>query len=127
MRYLTQQELEAGLAKWQAILHLQDWEFSIALVPQTTWESRSQSADCGVCLNTYRAEIRLAAFDSLDLTAAPSEADMERTLVHELLHVVFRKDMLWTHGAKGHERRHFEHAIEQSARAYVELDRRVAA
>jgi hypothetical protein len=126
MRYLTQADLAAGLAKWQAILHLQDWEIAVSLVPQTTWDDRMQCADCATRRSYNAADIRLATFPTLDLVGAPTSEDMERTLVHELLHVVFRSGQLWDEKPSRHELNHYEHAIEATARALVELDRRDA-
>ena len=124
--YRTQQELEAGLAKWQRILHLQDWEITVALVPQATWDDRLQCGDSQVRQNYAGADIRLATFETLDLVGCSTQADMERVLVHELLHCVFRSGRLWSDKARNHELNHYEHAIEQTARALVELDRRAA-
>ena len=126
MRYLTQADLDAGLAKWRAILHLQDWEIAVTLVPQTTWEDRGQSGDCSVQTESYSAEIRISEFETLDHVGYHGQQDMERTLVHELLHVVFRHRMLWADRPAKHQRKYFEHSIEQMARALVELDRRAA-
>jgi len=124
MKYRNQKELEAGLAKWVRILHLQDWEIFVSFVPQSTWDERTQCADCAVRKARYSADIRLASFDTLDLLGAPQQADMERTLVHELLHCVFRAGLLWQDDVceKG-ENSHYEHATEQVARTLVELDR----
>lgn len=124
--YRTLDEARVGLAKWQRILHLQDWEITIALVPQTTWDDRAQSADCGTRKNYSGADIRLATFETLDLVGCPLQGDMERTLVHELLHCVFRSGRLWPDKVESHQLNAYEHAIEQTARAFVDLDRRAA-
>lgn len=125
--YRTQEELAAGLAKWQRLLHLQDWELTAALVPQTTaWSDRLCAGECQVRRNYLSAHMQIASYETLDLVAVPVMADMERTLVHELLHCVFRSNRLWDKDPGEPSLNHYEHAIEQTARALVELDRRAA-
>lgn len=126
-RYHTQEALEAGLAKWQAILHLQDWEITVALVPQTAWDDRGQMGDCSVQSQSFSASIRIATFDTLDHIGYRGQEDMERTLVHELLHCLFRGEQLFDGKPSRSQRCAYEHAIEQTARVLVELDRRVGA
>lgn len=126
MIYRTDADAIAGLLKWQRLLHLQDWEIAVMLVPQTTaWTDRGQCGECIPQGNKYAADIRLATIDSLDLVGCPEQADMERTLVHELLHCIFRGRKLWASKPADHELNHYEHGIEQIARAFVELDRRI--
>lgn len=122
--YRTISEAAAGLEKWMRILHLQDWELTITLVPQTTFDDRMQAGDCTTRKNFAAAEIRLATLETLDLVGSPRMADMERTLVHELLHCVLRSGRLWPKDVDEHQLNHYEHGIEAMARAFVELDRR---
>lgn len=125
--FRTDQELQEALVKWQSILHLEDWEINARLVPQEVFgDDRLQVGDCGVCTGRRGAYIRLATAETLDLSAAPGMADMERSLVHEILHCVFVSGQLWDDPANTprYIMRHYECGIEQLARALVEMDRR---
>lgn len=123
MKYLNDSELQRGLDKWTKILHLQDWEINVTLVLQTTFEDRFQCGDCSVRRSRYGADIRLATFETLDLIGAPGQTDMERTLVHELLHCIFRCEKIMGTEASSEQMNFYEHSIEQIARTLVELDR----
>lgn len=128
MRYLTIEELEAGLKKWQAILHLQDWEITVELVPQSHFAERTQSASASIKSFRRGAHIRLASLETMDLVAHPLDADMERSLVHELVHLVFLpEDLFESENLPAHRNRAYEIAVESMSRVLVELDRIVPA
>lgn len=125
--YRSDAELIAGVRKWQRILHIEDWEIRASLVPQTFFGDRTTSAHAEVASNFHRASIKLATFETLDLTVNPEDADQERTLVHELVHLVFRPvDMFNDEKPGSATMRLYERAVESMARTLVELDRRAA-
>lgn len=121
--YLTQGDLEAALAKWQRVLHLQDWEITADLVPQTVFPERGMSGSA--CVRSFRraAHIRMATLETMDLVSNPNDADMERTLVHELVHLVFSPEDLFGEPPPKHQNRAYEMAVESMARSLVEIDR----
>ncbi len=119
MIYRTDEELAAALATWQPRLLLVDWEISARLVDARELD---KCGDCAVSNNWNAAEIRLARHDTITQPML-GMLDMERTLVHELLHCVFRSRDLWCGSAKATEDRAYERAIEQTARALVAIAR----
>lgn len=121
--YRTDAELIAGVRKWQRLLHLEDWEITATLVPQWTFSERSTAATNFMFNNQDASQIKLASYDTIDLVANPDYADMERTLVHELVHLHYRPSDLWETKETPAQSRAYERGIEATARALVELER----
>lgn len=85
---LTQEQLEERLAYWQRVLRLQDWRVKARLVRERDFRNPGNQGECEWSLSTKVAIIRI--LDPVDYS--PDCAwlqDMERTLVHELLHLHF--------------------------------------
>jgi hypothetical protein len=125
MRFHSQADLDAALAKWQAILSLQDWEIRATLIhhPDRQIDNSSYACvgQCAVSFKLKQATIRIlsdgAAFTYPEQAAS---LDHELTPVHELLHVHFHpfepsKDLV---------RELWEQTIEVLARRFVALARR---
>ncbi|MGD1941848.1 MAG: hypothetical protein ACFB0G_11100 [Leptolyngbyaceae cyanobacterium] len=84
---ITQEWLDERLEFWQKILRLGDWKITAQIVPQS-------ELDEGVAGNLHhdqhmrKGEIRIMRPEDLpQLRTKLFEADVEHTLVHELLHI----------------------------------------
>jgi hypothetical protein len=85
---LTQEQLEERLAFWQKVLRLQDWRVRVRLVRQRDLRDPGNQGESEWVLENRAAVIRvLEPFDYPSDSVWPQ--DMERTLVHELLHLHF--------------------------------------
>lgn len=120
---LNQAQAEDRLRYWQRVLRLQDWDLRVEVV---RWHEFGQDGPyMGQMIphvNKAVANIKLIAPDD----ASPGwmrEYDMEKTLVHELLHIHFQNAR--PNDAKADERGE-ERAIEAIAEALIALDRRNA-
>ena len=82
---LTQKQLNLWLAKWQAMLRLQDWDITAEL--QDRKEMDGADGLCGPTAARRHAVIYIAKNAGCPKNIVPH--DPERTLVHELLHVLF--------------------------------------
>ncbi len=83
---LTQEALEERSAYWQKVLRLQDWNIQAVVVRRRDMELECVQGECEPQLSNKRATIRL--LDPVDyLPDNEWPQDMERTLVHELLHL----------------------------------------
>jgi|APSaa5957512622_1039677.scaffolds.fasta_scaffold13869_3 hypothetical protein len=110
-------EIQDHLRYWQERLRVQDWDVTLRVL-------RYHEMGEGLLGQCFRndasrtAEIRLLALEDVSGSVTPPGRDLEVTLVHELLHVLF-------HGASDEteNRIAFEQAIDATARALVELDR----
>jgi hypothetical protein len=85
---LTLDELKELCAQWQEILRLQDWQVAVSISRARDFEGENACGECRWVLSRKEALIRI--LDPLDYS--PNNVfpqDMERTLVHELLHLHF--------------------------------------
>ena len=88
MTYRNQAELDAGLAKWTKILKIEDWEIILE------YESRMKLDDANGLIaktsDTKQAHVWLVDPESYERErkGTPFVYDAEKTLVHELIHIV---------------------------------------
>jgi hypothetical protein len=84
--YETQEEAEKALAEWQKRLKLEHWEVMVEIVRSDGMSKLDNSGEIDYQQQTGYASIRL-----LDHIDWPSKFphDMEKILVHELLHLHF--------------------------------------
>lgn len=84
---LTEVELRQKCAEWQKVLRLEDWDVKVKLKRGRDLELGG-AGECGWTIEKKQALIKIT--DSADY---PPDCiipqDMERTLVHELLHLHF--------------------------------------
>jgi hypothetical protein len=82
---LTEEELRAKCAEWQKLLGLQDWVVTLKMK-----RAHDMPEDCGGTCDHMDSK-RVAIVSILDPVDYPPNAwiphDMERDLVHELLHI----------------------------------------
>lgn len=81
---MTRKELETLLAEWKSRLHLDAWDFRVK------WESKWAQAGDAIASVEIESMYDQAwiTFDTKVLTK--SNADAEKTVIHELLHVLDR-------------------------------------
>lgn len=115
---ITTEQLRDLCAEWQARLGLQAWQIGIALAKHYEMELQCQG-ECSWTLDKLQAYIRI--LDPADYE--PNETfpqDIEKTIVHELLHLMFAP----FHCDVGTKEWHLQHqAIELLSRAMVKLKR----
>ena len=115
----TQEELEELCKQWTKILHLENWDIKLFICHEKDFTGHDNQGEIDYIMENGDASIKILHPDSYP--NSPFEYDMEKTLVHELLHLhfaPFRPEdesslnfVLW------------ERAIETMARIMVDLDR----
>lgn len=105
------------LAYWMRTLRIQDWAIEVR-VERLSAMGPGLLGQCIRDDNSRHARVRLLDPQDVDTEGLPSGDDLEVTLVHELLHVVFHAASDETEGRVA-----FEQAIDSTARALVALDR----
>lgn len=117
---MTQEQLEALCREWQKTLRLQDWDVKVRIVRQRDMDNHNAQGEVDWTLPKKSAAISI-----LDPTDYPPNSwwgqDIERTLVHELLHLHFAPFVEEEDGLK---RVAEEQAIDCLAIALVALKRR---
>jgi hypothetical protein len=83
--YTDEQLLEKCL-EWQKILRLQDWDVRISIVRQSGFTNAESNAEISVNVQHKLAQLRI--LDPIDYDhSSVNPQDMERSLIHELLHI----------------------------------------
>ena len=124
MIYESQEELDAGVAKWAKVLRLQDWDITAKICVQREFtDGDSVWGRCHPKPKKKDAYIQIR--DQADYLNTVEEhltlpRDMEVDLVHEMLHIHFQP---FEPDEEGPEWTAMEAAIETLARALVKLDR----
>jgi hypothetical protein len=89
MEYIMNDEqLQERCVYWQKVLRLQDWEVSVQVTRDRDFRGPHNQGECEWVIGTKHAAIRI--LDPVDYP--PNRMwpqDMERVLVHELLHLHF--------------------------------------
>lgn len=121
---MTDAELKKLCRKWQKILRMLDWEIDVRF--GSAAEIDNQSAKVKVYAEGRQAVVRICPVEGFDMTddhmlAFPSATDPEAALVHELLHIPFHNVI--EKEPNEHEGVMQEQAIEQLARAFIDLSR----
>lgn len=79
----TQKRLERVLKVWQKALHLLDWEVKIRMV-----RARENDNNQGqVAFNLNKRQALITVMNPLDYDNPEFPQDIERTIVHELIHL----------------------------------------
>lgn len=89
MDYEDWESLEASCREWQGILRLMDWDVHVKLV--RGWEMGTPLAQSDTHIEGNRATVKLVEWRDIpdDERTDAAFTDMEHSLVHELLHVMF--------------------------------------
>ncbi len=88
MKYLlTIDQLRVVCSTWQNILRLTNWDIAVCICRKAEFDNPEAAGEIKYQLSSGKAMICL--LDSADYADSPFEQDMEKTLVHELLHLYF--------------------------------------
>ena len=116
----TQEELEKLLKKWQKKLRLDNWDIQVKVVRASEMTLPNVQGENDYSTALHKSVVKI--LDPIDYeTDLSEEQDMERTLVHELMHLV-----LWhctPKESKNLKRQLFETSVEQLANALVDMKR----
>lgn len=86
----TEEQLREKCSEWQRILRLQDWDVRTSIVRERDMVTKDSNAEISVNVPHRLAQLRM--LDPIDYSLdCLNPQDMERSLVHELLHI-----HLWT-------------------------------
>lgn len=87
--YTTQDQIESVLTYWQRALKLDNWNISIKLVPISDPDIDYNKQGCvNIIKEALQAEIKILRHDDW-INFGPFKQDMERVIIHELMHVLF--------------------------------------
>ena len=115
---MTQRRLEAIAKRWQSALKLSDWEVIVKL---TRAKNMTRQDSMGVCNHTLTKRIAyIEIMNPRDYTPDYLDHDIERTVVHELLHCHFAPFEAKTGTPEDMAQEQTIHAISTTL---VELDR----
>ena len=79
--------LEELLVEWKSILHLEQWDIELRRSRQKDFlEGDSQGE---IDFNRVECQAIIRILDPIDWVDTPFKQDMEKTLVHELLHIIY--------------------------------------
>lgn len=125
MIYADDAELQAGLAKWRKILRLQDWDLFAELVSAADMDGAT--GKCYALPTKQCARISMLRREDFrdpcrDRGVAIGDGDMERVLVHELIHAHMR--LMYPDDWETLEGNIQERFVETMAQCFVALDRR---
>jgi len=107
--------LAADLRYWRRALRLMDWDITLHVCRH--FEMPERLGECAVNATSREARIRILDPRDISPDATAVSRDVEVTLVHELLHVLFPQD------EDGWCSTQQEQAIDTTARALVNLRR----
>ena len=117
-------DLTTLLPKWQKILRLEDWDIHVKMVRHYELAGGENAGSCHYSVTLREATLQV--MDPIDNSHEYPE-DIEEVLVHELVHLVFSGiDNGETGQIEGASRIFYEQAVEATARALIQLDRRAA-
>jgi len=120
VKYVTQADLDAGIAKWQKILRLRDWIIRGRLL---------KDYDCsdwiGHCKPTHAERYAVLEINE-NYSGAFEELDHEAILVHEMLHIHTRPMVAAVDPENDKTVREEEQCINMLVSALLLLDRRAA-
>jgi hypothetical protein len=86
MKAPSQKQLDKWLKEWQNILRLQDWDIRIRLVKQPELVREGIEGESQVQQTNKTGSIRILHPDEYNARWKPGTQNIERVLVHELLH-----------------------------------------
>lgn len=118
-KLLSFEELEALLFEWQGRLCLTEWDIAVKIVRRSEFGEEVNQAD--ITYNKLSAQAIIRILDPIDWDNALFNQDMEKALVHELLH------LMW-HDFEPADEKSLEHVLwhrrlETTARIMVMLKR----
>lgn len=108
------------LSVWQKRLNLQDWKITVCMARTTDLRYKTLG---NIHWDLEHKSATIHVLDPADYKVAPNEmyADMQVTLVHELIHLGFAPVLAELQRSDAN-RREEEHAVNHMARALLERD-----
>lgn len=108
------------LSVWQKRLNLQDWKITVCMARTTDLRPKTLG---NIHWDLEHKSATIHVLDPADYKMAPKEmyADMEFTVVHELIHLGFAPVLAELQRSDAN-RREEEYAVNHMARALLELD-----
>ena len=79
--------LEELLEEWKGILHLEQWDISLGIRRQKDFLEGDNQGE--ITFNRVECQAIIHILDPIDWVDIPFNQDMEKTLVHELLHIIY--------------------------------------
>lgn len=79
--------LEELLEEWKSILHLEKWDIELRRSRQIDFLEGDNQGE--ITFNKVECQAILSILDHIDWVDTPFKQDMEKTLVHELLHLIY--------------------------------------
>lgn len=79
--------LEELLEEWKSILHLGQWDIELRRSRQVDFLEGDNQGE--ITFNRVECQAIVRILDPIDWVDTPFKQDMEKTLVHELLHVIY--------------------------------------
>lgn len=115
----TEDELIMLCREWQGRLRLEFWSVALRIARAREFELTDSQGECRWTITTALATIKI--LNPIDFPDSPFKQDMEKTLVHELLHLHFCAFDNTLAGSM--EEKLMERSIDHLARALVMLKR----
>lgn len=115
----TQERLNQACLRWQKILRIQDWDVQAKFVPYDTWENAGTWGDC--CCHGFKRKAWIRILDP-NTPEMGKDHDIELTLIHELVHVLYAPDRLGMDRERNPEAfRFYEEAVDITSCAFRRL------
>ncbi|WP_303840982.1 hypothetical protein [Selenomonas ruminantium] len=86
-KLLSIEELEALLDEWQSRLCLTEWDIALKIARRSEFGEEDNQGD--IIYNKLSAQAIIRILDPIDWDNALFNQDMEKALVHELLHLMW--------------------------------------
>lgn len=118
-KLLSIEELEALLFEWQGRLCLTEWDIAVKIVRRSEFGEEDNQAD--ITYNKLSAQAIIRILDPIDWDNDLFNQDMEKALVHELLHLMWHD--FEPADEKSLERVLWHRRLETTARIMVMLKR----
>ena len=115
----TEEELMKLCREWQERLRLEFWSVALRIARAKEFDLPNSQGECTWTKTTALATIKI--LDPIDYPESPFKQDMEKTLIHELLHLHFCMFDITAAGSA--EEGMMERTVDHISRALIALKR----
>lgn len=112
--------LEELLEEWKSILHLEQWDIVLRRSRQKDFLEEDNQGE--ITFNNVECQAIIRILDPIDWVDTPFNQDMEKTLVHELLHIIYAD--FEPEDSNSLQYTLWHRSIDSTARALVSLKRK---
>lgn len=112
--------LEELLEEWKSILHLEQWDIELIISQQKNFLGGDSQGE--ITFNKVECSAIIRILDPVDWVNIPFNQDMEMTLVHELLHIIYAD--FEPEDSNSLQYTLWHRSIDSTARALVSLKRK---